>query len=448
MPATRSSGSRSASPDRTAPTSPASPPAIAASARTPTLPRCSSTSPPEDIGSPQILLRLDAPRRRGRLPGRLSREARKLPVSINVSLGTNGHAHDVSSAINRWIDAVRQRAGPSASPSPPATPARRGRTRSTGRLRLAHGPDPHQRPDSEGRSRRRARVGGRGQRIARHLRERIRALVRRRRTASPSRCVRRAWTGSRTIEPRPVHREPPASRRQLHQHLQRAVSPRQRRQLHLHLPEPAAVAAGRHRRARRAPGGAHARQGSARWQLSRLDRARRSAARSARSGPQELWRFPSFFSERSTSTTPRSARSPAASASSPSPTSTRPASAINISSSQGPTRDGRFKPDVAAPGTDIVAAKGFAGPNDLWVAMTGTSMASPLRGRRRRADARGRSRDLTAAQIGGILQRTSRPLPGDDYNWRNDAGFGVHRCRRLPSRRRPSSINQRRTDRT
>ena len=30
---------------------------------------------------------------------------------------------------------------------------------------------------------------------------------------------------------------------------------------------------------------------------------------------------------------------------------------INISSSQGPTRDGRYKPDVAAPGTDIVAAK-------------------------------------------------------------------------------------------
>ncbi len=28
------------------------------------------------------------------------------PISINVSLGTNGHAHDTSSAINRWIDAV------------------------------------------------------------------------------------------------------------------------------------------------------------------------------------------------------------------------------------------------------------------------------------------------------------------------------------------------------
>ena len=28
----------------------------------------------------------------------------ELPISINISLGTNGHAHDGSSAINRWID--------------------------------------------------------------------------------------------------------------------------------------------------------------------------------------------------------------------------------------------------------------------------------------------------------------------------------------------------------
>ena len=35
------------------------------------------------------------------------------------------------------------------------------------------------------------------------------------------------------------------------------------------------------------------------------------------------------------------------------------ATAINISSSQGPTRDGRFKPDAAAVGTDVLAANGF-----------------------------------------------------------------------------------------
>jgi subtilisin family serine protease len=49
---------------------------------------------------------------------------------------------------------------------------------------------------------------------------------------------------------------------------------------------------------------------------------------------------------------------------------------INISSSQGPTRDGRLKPDIAAPGTDIVAALGFNFDDDAeWIGMTGTSMA-------------------------------------------------------------------------
>ena len=32
--------------------------------------------------------------------------------------------------------------------------------------------------------------------------------------------------------------------------------------------------------------------------------------------------------------------------------------------------------------------------------------------------------NLTAAQIAGILQRTSRPLPGADFAWAHDAGFG------------------------
>ena len=63
---------------------------------------------------------------------------------------------------------------------------------------------------------------------------------------------------------------------------------------------------------------------------------------------------------------------------------------IAITSSQGPTRDGREKPDVAAPGSDIVAAKGFSGPSDAWIAMSGTSMASPVHRRSRRPHARRR----------------------------------------------------------
>ena len=96
---------------------------------------------------------------------------------------------------------------------------------------------------------------------------------------------------------------------------------------------------------------------------------------------------------------------------------------INISSSQGPTRDGRFKPDVAAPGTDIIAANGFAPKGDEWVSMTGTSMASPfvtgVVGLMLAVEP-----NLTAAQIEGILQSTAQPLPGNDFKWINSAGFG------------------------
>ena len=96
---------------------------------------------------------------------------------------------------------------------------------------------------------------------------------------------------------------------------------------------------------------------------------------------------------------------------------------INYTSSQGPTRDNRCKPEIAAPGTDVVAASGFTGSGDLWVSMSGTSMACPY--------VTGvvglmlaRNPDITAAQCAGILQRTARPLAGGSYKWVNDAGWG------------------------
>jgi subtilisin family serine protease len=96
---------------------------------------------------------------------------------------------------------------------------------------------------------------------------------------------------------------------------------------------------------------------------------------------------------------------------------------MHATSSRGPTRDGRCKPDVAAPGTEIVAACGFAGPQRPWVAMTGTSMASPrvcgLVALMLAVD-----RTLSAAQVVGILQRNARPLPDAGRAWRDDAGFG------------------------
>lgn len=95
----------------------------------------------------------------------------------------------------------------------------------------------------------------------------------------------------------------------------------------------------------------------------------------------------------------------------------------HVTSSRGPTRDGRFKPDIGADGTDIVAAGGFDRARP-WIAMTGTSMASPnVCGVA--ALMLGVTRDLTSAQIIGIMRTTSAPLAGHDFAWRNDTGFGL-----------------------
>lgn len=139
---------------------------------------------------------------------------------------------------------------------------------------------------------------------------------------------------------------------------------------------------------------------------------------------REAWAFPSFFTETTlvddTTVSSLGCANRAITVANLDEAQNR----VNISSSQGPTRDGREKPDVAAPGTNIVAAKGFADEADQWLAMTGTSMASPF--------VTGivglmlaRKPKLTAAQIEAILRRTAKPLPGKSFAWTNDAGFGV-----------------------
>jgi hypothetical protein len=113
---------------------------------------------------------------------------------------------------------------------------------------------------------------------------------------------------------------------------------------------------------------------------------------------------------------------------------------INVSSSQGPTRDGRCKPDVVAAGTDIVAACGFTGEAQRWVSMSGTSMASPF--------ACGVAAlmlavepGLSSAQVLGIMQRTARPLPDGGFAWCSDTGFG--RIDPLACIEEAATINQR-----
>jgi subtilisin family serine protease len=143
-----------------------------------------------------------------------------------------------------------------------------------------------------------------------------------------------------------------------------------------------------------------------------------------RVGAREAWSFPSFFTERTLvdDTTVSSLGCGSRVITVANLDALR--NQINISSSQGPTRDGREKPDIAASGTAIVAAKGFAGDPEAWLALSGTSMASPL--------VTGvvglmlaMKKELTAAQIESIIRRTAKPLPGTNFTWSNSAGFGV-----------------------
>ncbi len=142
-----------------------------------------------------------------------------------------------------------------------------------------------------------------------------------------------------------------------------------------------------------------------------------------RIGKVDAWRFPSYFT--SSSNVDRSSVSSLACGHRVISVGNCEdlAERIHRSSSQGPTRDGRNKPEIAAPGSDIVAARGFSSPDRRWIAMTGTSMASPFVAGVA-AHMLAHEPRLTATQIGGIMRRTAQPLPGVDYRWQDAAGFG------------------------
>lgn len=94
-------------------------------------------------------------------------------------------------------------------------------------------------------------------------------------------------------------------------------------------------------------------------------------------------------------------------------------------SSCGPTRDGRTKPDVCAPGVGIVAAK--AGTIDGAVKMDGTSMAAPhVAGAialvLSRAAALAEEEWPTATQIEAALHQNTRNYSG---TWTPGQGYGV-----------------------
>jgi subtilisin family serine protease len=145
-----------------------------------------------------------------------------------------------------------------------------------------------------------------------------------------------------------------------------------------------------------------------------------------RIGEVDAWRFPSYFTQRSN--VDRSSVNSLACGHRVISVGNcdEAADRIHRSSSQGPTRDGRYKPEIAAPGTDIVGARGFSAPDRRWIGMTGTSMASPYVAGVA-AQMLAREPRLTATQIVGIMRRTAQPMPGSDYRWQDAAGFGMIR---------------------
>ena len=343
-----------------------------------------------------------------------------LPVSINVSLGTNGHAHDGSAAVTRWIDAAMSTSGRAVSVAAGNAGQERGET-----------------PDDMGWVM--GRVHSSGRIPAAGLDRDLEWVVVGNGIMDASENELEIWFSPQdrlavSIKPPGKDWIGPVEPREYIQN--RMLDDGTMLSIYNEVYHPAnglnyvslylspffseeqviGVAAGTwlvrlHAREVR-DGRFHA------W-IERDD-----PQKLGRVGDREAWAFPSFFSESSMVDDTTVGSLGCANRVITVANLDEPGARINISSSQGPTRDGREKPDVAAPGTAIVAAKGFSDEGDRWISMTGTSMASPfvagIVGLMLSAERR-----LTAAQIEAILRRTAKPLPGSSFAWSNGAGFGV-----------------------
>jgi subtilisin family serine protease len=341
-----------------------------------------------------------------------------VPVSVNISLGTNGHAHDDSSAIGRWIDAALTRPGRSVC----VAAGNAGQERA-------------ENPDDFGFVM--GRIHSSGKVAARDLVNDLEWTVVGNGIADLSENELEIWYGAQdrfAIQVKPPG-EPWTAPVEPGQYIEnRQLSDGSFLSVYNELYHPAngcnymsvylspmlrapvvGVKAGQWlvrligREVR--DGGYHA------W-IERDDPRRLGPI-----GDREAWVFPSFFSERSfvdaSTVSSLACGQRVVSVANLDEEARR----IAITSSQGPTRDGRQKPEVAAPGTGIVAANGFS-PDGGWIAMSGTSMASPhvagVVGLML-----GVNPQLTGAQLGGIIKRTAQPLPGSDFAWHDDAGSGA-----------------------
>lgn len=355
------------------------------------------------------------------LAGELSQKRKKpVPLSINVSLGTNGHAHDGSSAVSRWIDSTMSVPGRCISVA--AGNAGQEKAEFDGDIGYVLG-----------------RIHTSGQVPARDLVKDIGWIVVGNGVMDISENELEIWLSPQdrfAVSLRPPGADEwigPVEPQQFIENMQlrdgsfvsiynelyHPANGANYISIYLSpfLTESGSVGIPSGRWTVRLHG-REVRDGSYHGWVERDD-----PRKLGRVGQKEAWRFPSFFAEDSnvddSSVSSLACGNRVISVANLDEASER----INVTSSQGPTRDNRSKPDTAAPGTKIVAAKGFAGVDDLWVAMTGTSMASPyvcgVAGLML-----GAQKKLTAAQIEGIIVRTARPLPGGSFKWQNSAGFG------------------------
>jgi subtilisin family serine protease len=351
---------------------------------------------------------------------RIAHELGDVPVSINISLGTNGHAHDGSSPISRWIDSALSMPGRSVCTA--AGNAGQEVAEFEGDMGYVMG-----------------RIHTSGTIAARELYADLEWTVVGNGIADVSENELELWYGPQdrfdvSVKPPGGNWIGPVEPRQFMENVQLGDGSLISIYNELYHPANGAnyisiylspflsehgvvgVPAGEWTVRLQ---GREVRDGRYHGWIERDD-----PRRLGRVGDRDAWRFPSFFSERSTVDNSTVGSLSCGNRVIAVANLDEAAQRIAISSSQGPTRDGRSKPEIAASGTNVVAAKGFAGADDQWISMSGTSMASPfvagLVGLMLGAEP-----TLTAAQIAGILQRTARPLPGASFAWANDAGFGV-----------------------
>ena len=118
---------------------------------------------------------------------------RSIPTVVNISLGTNGHAHDGTSAICRWIDAALMTPGRCVC----VAAGNAGQEAPQFAGDLGFSPGAFTRADTSRRAAsKRSRMASRRQRDRRCLGERAGDLVRSRRRVRSAGCVRRRVSGS------------------------------------------------------------------------------------------------------------------------------------------------------------------------------------------------------------------------------------------------------------